>query len=63
MNNEFLNQIAQILNTTDKNTVITYAIKSVISQGISVKAAYEFVMGAGSWEKLKGETWEGFAIK
>lgn len=60
MNNELLNEVAAVLNITDKNVVITATIKSLIDIGFTVKESWEMVFGDGSYEKLASDVWQGF---
>jgi alpha/beta superfamily hydrolase len=53
-----LNEIATLLNTTDKNLVISVAIKSLTEQGLTVKQAFEVIFGEGSYEKMAGEIYD-----
>lgn len=60
MNNELLNEVAAVLNITDKNVVITATIKSLIDIGFTVKESWEMVFGDGSYEKLASDVWQDF---
>jgi hypothetical protein len=53
-----LNQVAALLNTTDKNTVFTVVIGTLIQKGMDVKDAIESVFGEGSYEKMAGQIYE-----
>ena len=44
-----LNQVAALLNTTDKNLVITAAIATLVKAGVDVQVAMDAVLGAGSF--------------
>lgn len=50
--NEMLNELAALLETSDKNLVISVAIKALVDQGLTVRAAYDAVLGAGAYEKM-----------
>lgn len=52
MNTQALNQIAAILGTTDKNLVISVAIKTLVDAGMPIRQAYESILGEGSFEKM-----------
>ncbi len=52
MNTALLNEIAARLGTTDKNLVISAAIKGLVDLGYNVRTAYEMVMGDGSFGKM-----------
>jgi hypothetical protein len=41
-----------------KNEAITAVIRTLIDAGIPVRAAFDAVLGAGSYEALAGEVWE-----
>lgn len=56
--NEMLNKIAALLGTSDKNLVISVAIKALIEQGVPVRAAYDAVLGAGAYEKMAGMVYD-----
>lgn len=53
-----LNEIAALLNTTDKNLVISVAIKALTEQGLTVKQALEVIFGQGSYEKIAGAIYD-----
>lgn len=50
-----LNQIAELLGTTDKNTVITFAIGTLVQAGINISEAFDAVLGAGAYVKFAGD--------
>ncbi len=56
--NTTLNQVAALLETTDKNTVFTVVIGTLIQKGMDVKDAIESVFGEGSYEKMAGQIYE-----
>jgi len=58
MQTEALNKIAKLLQTTDKNLVITAAIKSSIESGLSVDQAIDFVLGEGTFKSIANSLWE-----
>ena len=47
-----LNKIATLLNTTDKNTVLTYAVGTLVKSGVDIKDAMDAVFGEGAYMKL-----------
>lgn len=53
-----LNQVAALLNTTDKNAVFTVVIGTLIQKGMDVKVAIDSVFGEGSYEKMAGQIYE-----
>lgn len=46
------------MSTTDKNLVISVAIKSLTEQGLTVKQAFEVIFGEGYYEKMAGEIYD-----
>lgn len=52
-----LNKIAAMLNTTDKNAVITVAIGTLVKSGVDVQVAMDAVLGEGAYMKLAGEVY------
>ena len=52
MNTTLLNKIAQQINSTDKNLVISVAIKSLIELGMPKVQAIETILGAGAMKKI-----------
>lgn len=56
--NTTLNQVAALLDTTDKNTVFTVVIGTLIQKGMDVKDAIESVFGEGSYETMAGQIYE-----
>jgi len=56
---EQLNAVATLLNTTDKNLVISYVIGTLVNEGgMSVKEAYEAVWGEGSYDQMAGMVYD-----
>ncbi len=54
-----LNQIAALLNTTDKNLVINVAIKTLMDHGgMTVDQAVDAVLGEGTYKKLAGVVYD-----
>lgn len=58
MNNELLNEVASLLNTTDKNLVISATLKNLIELGMTVKEAWETVFCQGSYNELAGNIYD-----
>lgn len=50
-----LNQVAELLGTTDKNAVIGAVLKTLIDAGMSVDAAFDSVFGSGAYLRFAGE--------
>ncbi len=54
-----LNQVAAMLNTTDKNLVISVAIKTLMDHGgMTVEQAMDAVLGEGAYSKLAGNVYD-----
>ena len=47
-----LNKVAALLNTTDKNLVISVCIKTLVDAGMSVNEAIDAVLGAGQFDAI-----------
>lgn len=45
------------------NEQITLKLASLINNGMEVRAAWETVFGAGSWEKMAGEMHDALRAK
>ena len=52
-----LNKIAALLNTTDKNAVITVAIGTLVKAGVDVQVAMDAVLGEGAYLKMAGQVY------
>lgn len=55
--NTQLNQVAALLNTTDKNTVLTVAVGTLVKAGVDIKEAMDAVFGEGAYMKLAGQVY------
>jgi len=55
---EQLNQVAELLGTTDKNVAISAVIKTLVDAGMSVKEAFESTFGEGSYAKMAEEIYD-----
>ena len=53
--NTQLNQVAALLNTTDKATVLTVAVGTLVKAGVDIKDAMDAVFGEGAYMKLAGQ--------
>lgn len=59
-----LNQVAELLGTTDKNVVFSAVIQTLVKQGgIPVRDAFEMVFGEGSYMKFAGEIYHALRAK
>ena len=52
-----LNQIATLLNTTDKSLVINVAIKTLMDMGLPVDQAMDAVCGEGAYKRLASQVY------
>lgn len=41
-----------------KTQAISAAIAAKVEAGLTVRQAFDAVLGAGAWERLAGEVWE-----
>lgn len=55
INTAALNEVANFLGATDKNTVFTAIIGALVKSGVDIKDAIELVFGAGAYEKMAGQ--------
>lgn len=55
---EQLNQAAELLGTTDRNTVLTAVIGTLVKNGVDVKVALNAVFGEGTFEKIAGQVYD-----
>lgn len=55
--NTQLNQVAALLNTTDKTTVLTVAVGTLVKAGVDIKEAMDAVFGKGAYMKLAGQVY------
>ena len=53
-----LQQVANIIGTEDKNTVISYTLKTLVESGMPVNVAYDAIFGAGSYMKMAGDIYD-----
>ena len=58
MNAATLNQVAAILNATDKSAVITASIAVLLKSGFDIQQAMDAVCGEGSYMKFAGQVYE-----
>ena len=52
-----LNKVAALLNTTDKNLVISVAIKTLVDAGVDLRDAFDAVLGEGAYMKMAGQVY------
>jgi hypothetical protein len=53
-----LNQVATLLNTTDKNVIISAVMKTLVASGMAVDAAFDFCFGEGAYSKFAGRVYK-----
>jgi hypothetical protein len=58
-----LNMIAEELNTTDKNLVISVAMSALVKSGAEVDVAFELLFGEGAWKKFAGNLYDALRAK
>ncbi len=50
-----LNQVAELIGTTDKNAIFSAVLTTLTSAGIAVNVAFDMLFGAGAFEKFAGD--------
>lgn len=60
---EALNKLADLLNITDKNTVIQVAIATLVKSGVDMQVATDAVLGQGAYLKLAGAVYDELNAK
>lgn len=58
MNTAQFNQVAELIGTTDKNTVYSVILKTLIDAGIAAHVAFDHVFGEGAYKKFAGQVYE-----
>ena len=53
-----LNQVAELLGTTDRQTVLEVVMGTLVESGIAVDVAIDAVFGEGSYKKLAGQVYD-----
>ncbi|AMM23178.1 hypothetical protein [Variovorax sp. PAMC 28711] len=61
--NSTLNQVAALLSTSDKNTVLTVVIGTLVQSGMDVRDAIESVLGEGSYKTMAGQIYDALRAK
>ena len=51
------------MSTTEKNKLITIALASRITAGMTARQAWEDLFGAGSWEEFAGQIYDELRAK
>lgn len=52
-----LNDVAGLLNTTDKNLVFAAVLKTLTSSGVAIDAAFDMLFGAGAYGRFAGQVY------
>ena len=50
-----LNEVANLLGTTDKNVVFSTVLKNLFQNGIATDVAFDFVFGEGAYKRFAGD--------
>ena len=58
-----LNQVAELIGTTDKNVVFSAVIKTLVEAGVSLDAAFDMLFGEGSFKKSAGNDYDALRAK
>lgn len=58
-----LNQVAELIGTTDKNVVFSAVIKTLVEAGVSLDAAFDTLFGEGSFKKFSGNVYDALRAK
>ena len=53
-----LNDVATLLGTTDKQVVFAAVLKTLVSAGVAVDAAFDMLFGAGAYRTFAGQVYE-----
>jgi hypothetical protein len=60
---ETLNQIANLIGTTDRNLVINVAIATLVKSGVDIVEATDAVLGEGAYAKVAGQVYDALRAK
>lgn len=58
-----LNQVAELIGTTDKNVVFSAVIKTLVEAGMGFDAAFDMLFGEGSFKKSAGNVYDALRAK
>lgn len=58
-----LNQVAELIGTTDKNVVFSAVLKTLIEDGISIDAAFDCLFGDGAFKQFAGNVYDALRAK
>lgn len=60
---EQFNAVAELLGTTDKNTVIGVILQFLIAEGLDPRDAFDVVFGEGAYTKFAGLIYDALNAK
>jgi len=52
-----LNQVAELLGTTDKNAVFSAVLTTLVKSGVAINVAFDALFGDGAYRKFAGEVY------
>jgi len=52
-----LNEVANLLGTTDKNVVFSAVLKTLVQAGIEINVAFDMLFGKGAYKQFAGEVY------
>ena len=58
-----LNQVAELIGTTDKNVVFSAVLKTLVEAGISIDAAFDGLFGDGAFKQFAGNVYDALRAK
>lgn len=58
-----LNQVAQLLGTTDKNVIFSAVLKTLTDAGIAMAEAFDMLFGEGAYKKFAGDIYDALRAK
>ena len=58
-----LNQVAELIGTTDKNVVFSAILKTLTEAGIRIDAAFDMLFGEGAFKQFSGNVYDALRAK
>ena len=52
-----LNEVANLLGTTDKNVVFSAVLKMLVQAGVEINVAFDMLFGEGAYKRFAGEVY------
>ncbi len=52
-----LNEVANLLGTTDKNVVFSAVLKTLVQAGVEINIAFDMLFGEGAYKRFAGEVY------